>query len=270
MVAAHRAHARHGSCLRALPLDALASPEAPSTAPDLSLALSFLSLPCISPSPRARSAAVAAARRGHSHRLPLASPSCPGAPPRRQLPPRRATQAGVPRGAAIAVIFVVGRPRSSAPVRHLRLSPEQADQPIDLPVSFCFEPLSSPSRLRRLGLSSAMAEARLRSSLSPALLRRPFGHPVLCNMLAASHSASLALQFPCLHAAAHSPHMAELRPPPWSSPSSSPATVGPASTTTRHATARALQRAQERPRPCPVGVFRAAPPSRASPASSRR
>ena len=62
-----------------------------------------------------------AAADGHhrSHRLPLASPSCPGAPLRRQLPPRRATQAGVPRGAAIAVIFVVGRPRSSAPVRRL-------------------------------------------------------------------------------------------------------------------------------------------------------
>ena len=111
----------------------------------LSLSPSF-SLPCISPSPRTRSAAVAAARRGHSHRLPLASPSCPGAPPRRHLPPRRATQAGVPRGAAIAVIFVVGHPRSSAPVRRLRLVPEPVDHPVASAVSFCAcSPFSSSS-----------------------------------------------------------------------------------------------------------------------------
>ena len=100
--------------------------------------------PALSPShPRTTAAA-----DGHhrSHRLSLASPSSPGAPPRRQLPPRRATQAGVPRGAAIAVIFVVGRPRSSAPVRRLRLVPEPVDHPVASAVSFCAcSPFSSSS-----------------------------------------------------------------------------------------------------------------------------
>ena len=83
------------------------------------------------------------------------------------------------------------------------------------------------------------AEARLRSSLSPASLRRPFGHPVLTNMPAASRSASLASQLLRLHAAAPTPHMAELWPSSWSLPSLDPATIDPASTTTRCARVRA-------------------------------
>ena len=55
------------------------------------------------------------------------------------------------------------------------------------------EPPPPRVRLRRLGLSSAMAEARLRSSLSPALLRRPFGHASAPSTLAAPCSAPLAL-----------------------------------------------------------------------------
>ena len=185
-------HATAAACLPS-PLFDLASPEAPSTAPDLSLALSFLSLPCISPSPRARSAAVAAARRGHSHRLPLASPSCPGAPPRRQLPPRRATQAGVPRGAVAVAKFASGRRGSSPAIRELPGIPDLALALAGSVVSPRTEPPPPRVRLRRLGLSSAMAEARLRSSLSPALLRRPFGHASAPSTLAAPRSAPLAL-----------------------------------------------------------------------------
>ena len=185
-------------------------------------------------------------------------------------PSYRATLRRRPCIAAIAPSSTSVPAGCRSSIRLAPVAPEPTELLIDLPVSSAAFPLFFPTHLYHLGHSSTMAEAHLRSSLSPASLQRPFGHPVLCNVLAASRSASLAPQFPCLHAAAQTPHMAELRPPPWSSPSSSPATVGPASTTTRCATARPLQRAQERPRPCPVGVFQAVPPSRASPATQCR
>ena len=235
----------------------------------LSSSLTLPSSPSPSPAPWPTSLSPSH-RRSRALCHPLASLTCPEAPPRRSLPPHRATHRRRPCIAAIgssSTSVPAGR-RSS--IRLAPVAPEPTELLIDLPVSSAAFPLFFPTRLHPLGHSSTMAEARLRSSSSPASLRRPFGPPVLCNVLAASRSASLALQFPCLHATAHSPHMAELWPPPWSSSSSSPATVGPASTTTRCATARALQRAQERPRPCPVGVFQAVPPSRASPATQCR
>ena len=136
-----------------------------------------------------------AAADGHhrSHRLSLASPSSPGAPPRRQLPPRRATQAGVPRGAVAVAKFDSGRRGSSPSIRELPGIPDLALALAGLAVSPRTEPPPSRVRLRRLGLSSAMAEARLRSSLSPALLRRPFGHASAPSTLAAPCSAPLAL-----------------------------------------------------------------------------
>ena len=153
-----------------------------------SFPLPWFSLPRAHPS-----AAAAIARRGHSHRLPLASPSCPGAPPRRQLPPRRATQAGVPRGAVAVAKFDSGRRGSSPAIRELPGIPDLALALAGSAVSPRTEPPPPRVRLRRLGLSSAMAEARLRSSLSPALLRRPFGHASAPSTLAAPRSAPLAL-----------------------------------------------------------------------------
>ena len=136
-----------------------------------------------------------AAADGHhrSHRLSLASPSSPGAPPRRQLPPRRATQAGVPRGAVAVAKFDSGRRGSSPAIRELPGIPDLALALAGSAVSPRTEPPPPRVRLRRLGLSSAMAEARLRSSLSPALLRRPFGHASAPSTLAAPRSAPLAL-----------------------------------------------------------------------------
>ena len=147
--------------------------------------------PALSPShPRTTAAA-----DGHhrSRRLSLASPSSPGAPPRRQLPPRRATQAGVPRGAVAVAKFDSGRRGSSPAIRELPGIPDLALALAGSAVSPRTEPPPSRVRLRRLGLSSAMAEARLRSSLSPALLRRPFGHASAPSTLAAPRSAPLAL-----------------------------------------------------------------------------
>ena len=157
-------------------------------------------------------------RRSRALRHPLASLTCPEAPPRRPRPPHRATLRRRPCITAIgpSSTSVPARRRSS--IRLAPVAPEPTELLIDLPVSFAAFPLFFPTHLHPLGHSSTMAEARLRSSSSPASLRRPFGPPVLCNVLAASRSASLALQFPCLHAASHFPHMAELRPPPWSSP----------------------------------------------------
>ena len=144
--------------------------------------------------PRAHlSAAAAISHRRHGHQPSLVAPACPREPPRLRLLPRCPTQPGTHHSACTVLVFNLGRPRSSSPPCSAPAFPEQADQPIDLPVSLCFEPLSPSSRLRRLGLNSAMAEARLRSSLSPALLRRPFGHASAPSTLAAPRSAPLAL-----------------------------------------------------------------------------
>ena len=135
--------------------------------------------------PRAHpSAAAAIAHRRHGHQPSLVAPACLREPPRLRLLPRCPTQPGTHHSACTVLVFNLGRPRSSSPPCSAPAFPEQADQPIDLPVSLCFEPLSSSSRFHRLGLSSAMAEARLRSSLSPALLRRPFGHASASSTLA--------------------------------------------------------------------------------------
>ena len=82
-----------------------------------SLTLPVLLLPSVS-LPRARpNATVAAARRCRVHRLPLASPTSPGAPPHRPRPLRQVKQAGTHRSTAIAVFFNLGPPRSPATVR---------------------------------------------------------------------------------------------------------------------------------------------------------
>ena len=219
---------------------------------------------------RDRAELVAADVHHRGHRLSLASLTGPEAPPRPPLPstPSHAT-AGAPhrRHESSSPSTAAGLHRR---IRRLPVVPEPAEPVVDLPVSSAAFPLCFPHLSRPLAVAFIETENHRRPSLSPASLRRPFGHPVLTNMPAASRSASLAPQLLRLHAAAPTPHMAELRPPPWSSPSLAPATIDPASTTTRCAPARALQQAQERPRPCPVARFRRPPPSRASPASSRR
>ena len=149
---AHRRAATAPACL--------SSPSTPgrperrhAAAPVLFPSLSLSLLPWTSPSPRARSAAVAAARRGHSHRLPLASPSCPGAPPRRQLPPRRATQAGVPRGAIADAKFDSGRRGPSPAIRELPGIPDLALALASSAVSPRTEPPPPRVRLPRLASS---------------------------------------------------------------------------------------------------------------------
>ena len=135
-----------------------------------------------------------AAADGHhrSHRLSHAFPTRSPAPPRRQLPPRRATQAGVPRGAVAVAKFDSGRRGSSLAIRELPGIPDLALALAGSAVSPRTEPPPPRVRSRRPGLSSAMAEARLRSNLSPALLRRPFGHASAPSTLAAPRSAPLA------------------------------------------------------------------------------
>ena len=184
---------RHGTCLPVLPLDAWTSGTSPRSRPGpfplpLALPPPWFSLPRAHPS-----AAAAIAHCRHGHQPSLVAPACPREPPRLRLLPRCPTQPGTHHSACTVLVFNLGRPRSSSPPCFAPAFPEQADQPIDLLVSLCFEPLSSSSRLRRLGLSPAMAEARLRSSLSPALLRRPFGHARAPSTLAAPRSAPLAL-----------------------------------------------------------------------------
>ena len=107
--------------------------------------------PALSPShPRTTAAA-----DGHhrSHRLSLASPSSPGAPPRRQLPPRRATQAGVPRGAVAVAKFDSGRRGPSPAIRELPGIPDLALALASSAVSPRTEPPPPRVRLPRLASS---------------------------------------------------------------------------------------------------------------------
>ena len=109
------------------------------------------SSPALSPShPRTTAAA-----DGHhrSHRLSLASPSSPGAPPRRQLPPRRATQAGVPRGAVAVAKFDSGRRGPSPAIRELPGIPDLALALASSAVSPRTEPPPPRVRLPRLASS---------------------------------------------------------------------------------------------------------------------
>ena len=189
---AHRRAATAPACLsspstpgrperrHALPRTALTPSPSPSSSPP---ALS-LSHP--------RTTAVA---DGHhrSHRLSLAFPTRSPDPPRPPLPPRRATQDGAPRGAVAVAKFSSGRRGSSPAIRKLPGIPDLALALAGSAVSPRTEPPPPRVRLRRLGLSSAMAEACLRSSLSPALLRRPFGHASASSTLAAPRSAPRAL-----------------------------------------------------------------------------
>ena len=162
------------------------SPHVPSHSPPI------LPLLCLSLSFSRPNATDATARRSRSHRAPRDHLSSPRAPPPRPEAPRRATHLRTASITAIAIVFLLGLRRPPPSIRRHQVSPDPAVLLCVIPVSLCFEPLSYPSRLRRLGLSSAMAEARLRSSLSPALLRRPVGHASAPSTLAAPRSAPLA------------------------------------------------------------------------------
>ena len=147
--------------------------------------------PALSPShPRTTAAADG---HHHSHRPPLASPTHAEAPLLRPEAPRQAVPLRTPRGAVAVAKFDSGRRGSSPAIRELPGIPDLALALAGSAVSPRTEPPPPRVRLLCLGLSSAMAEARLRSSLSPALLRRPFGHASAPSTLAAPRSAPLAL-----------------------------------------------------------------------------
>ena len=137
-------------------------------------------------------ATAAADENHHGHRPPLASPTHAEAPLLRPEAPRQAVPLRTPRGAVAVAKFDSGRRGSSPAIRELPGIPDLALALAGSAVSPRTEPPPPRVRLRRLGLSSAMAEARLRSSLSPALLRRPFGHASAPSTLAAPRSAPLA------------------------------------------------------------------------------
>ena len=134
---ARRARARSGHLL--LTRSPLEAPEGATHSPQPlcpSLTLPVLLLPSVS-LPRARpNATVAAARRCRVHRLPLASPTSPGAPPHRPRPLRQVKQAGMHRSTALSLSSTSDRRRSLSPPRSLRCFPEHAEATPALPASF--------------------------------------------------------------------------------------------------------------------------------------
>ena len=104
-------------------------------APRPSPTLPCLSLVCSLPPEHHRAELVAAAHRLHSHSLPLASPTRAEAPPRLPRLLRQATRRRTPCGAAIAIVFLLGRCRPPTPIRRLQCVLEPASTPAATAVS---------------------------------------------------------------------------------------------------------------------------------------
>ena len=100
-----------------LPRPLLATPRRRLEAPVPSLSLAVLPLVLWLSRTQPPSAVVAAAEHNRGHRLSLASPCCPEAPPRRHGAPRRSTRPRDARSDSIIFIFAVGRRRSPLPPR---------------------------------------------------------------------------------------------------------------------------------------------------------
>ena len=158
VVAARRAHARHGSCLPAL------SPLRPGLARSAQLPSSLtpsllrLSSPISRSLPRRPNTPESAAARRRGHSLPLASPSCPRAPPLWATPPRRDARRRTPWNAAITIVFLLGLRRPPPPIRRHRVFPEHAEATSALAVSPSSSPLFSQARGRSLASFPMTAE----------------------------------------------------------------------------------------------------------------
>ena len=94
--------------------------------PRTSLPLSHSSPSPGSLSPDRPNAPVATARRSRSHRAPREHLSSPRAPPRRRLPPRRATHLRTASIAAIDIVFLLGLRRPPPSIRRHQIFPDPA------------------------------------------------------------------------------------------------------------------------------------------------
>ena len=121
----------------------------------------------LSPRP---SAAVTAVRHSRSHRLPLASPTSPRALPHLPLPLRQATRCRTPCGAAVAIVFLLGRRRPPTPIRRLQRLPEPTGLLSNSAVSSHLESPSPPCLLHAAAAIPVEAELRPPQTSSPALL----------------------------------------------------------------------------------------------------
>ena len=128
----------------------------------------LVTLPLLPARSRARPNELVTAVRCHrGHRLPLASPTCPGAPPLSPTSLRRLTRRQTPRSVGPDPFFLLGSPRSPPSPCSLRTSPAPTGLPIVLAVRFSSsspKPRCSPPPL---GHSCADAEARQRRTSSP-------------------------------------------------------------------------------------------------------
>ena len=131
-------------------------------APRPSPTLPCLSLVCSLPPEHHRAELVAAAHRLRSHSLPLASPTRAEAPPRLPRLLRQATRRWTPCGAAVAIVFLLGRRRPPTPIRRLQCVPEPASTPAATAVSSATVPLSPFSCPHAVALLPTTAEASRR------------------------------------------------------------------------------------------------------------
>ena len=125
----------HASGHRLLACRCWSLPRAPRASPRPSPGPSH-SPTASSPSSALSPNAPAAADVHHrGHRLPLASPTCLGAPPHRPRPLRQVKQAGTHRSTALSPSSTSDRRRSLSPPRSLRCFPEHAEATSALAVS---------------------------------------------------------------------------------------------------------------------------------------
>ena len=225
-----------------------------------------LSLASAPPHP---SATVAVAHRRHGHNHSLAPSPSQASPPRRLRPLYRVTRRQKLCCAATAAVSLVGRRRSSSLIRRLRRLPEPAELRFDSDVSSVVFSNTPRARFRSLAVLAVGAESSSPPFMSPPWPLSPTAATERIAVLSATPEAQNPLQLllPCF--ATPKPPRPELRPPHSCSPPSTQTTPAPPAWPTRCARAPATRRTKPRSIWSTVGKFRAPPPSRASPATSR-